>query len=90
MNLVKLLSDMLPAASKEELVAGITAWLNSYSEMQQTVQDVKASQSETLRLLQEMQTRFDTETHYNDVDTTMVDIPEPTPASEPTPETEKD
>ena len=100
MNLVKLLSDMIPAESKKELVAGITAWLNSYSEMQQTVQDIKAMQWDTVRLLQEIQTRFDTETHYNDVDTTMVDIPEPppapipepppAPASEPTPETETD
>lgn len=90
MNLVKLLSDVLPAESKKELVVGITAWLNSYSEMQQTMQDIKATQSDTLRLLQEMQTRFDTETHYNDVDTTMADIPEPTPTPEPTPETETD
>ena len=88
MNLVKLLSDMLPAASKEELVAGITAWLNSYSEIQQTVQDIKATQSDTLRLLQEMQSRFDKETHYNDVDSTLADIPEPTPEPTPEPATE--
>jgi hypothetical protein len=87
MNLVKLLSDVLPAESKKELVAGITAWLNSYGEMQQTVYDIKSAQTDTLRLLQEMQTRFDMETHYNDVDTTMVDIPEPTEPSEPTPAT---
>lgn len=88
MNLVKLLSDMIPAESKKELVEGITAWLNSYSEMQQNVRDIKATQTDTLLLLQEMQKRFDMETHYNDVDSTMVDTPEPTP--EPTPETETD
>lgn len=82
MNLVKLLSDMIPAESKKELVEGITSWLNSYSEMQQTVQDVKASQSETLSLLRELQTRFDMETHYNDVDSTMVDTPEPATETE--------
>lgn len=86
MNLVKLLSDMIPAESKEELVEGITAWLNSYSEMQQTVQDIKVMQSDTLPFLQEMLSRFDMETHYNDVDSTMVDTPDPTP----TPETETD
>jgi len=89
-NLVKLLSDVLPAESKKELVAGIKSWLNSYGEMQQTVYDIKATQTDTLRLLQEMQTHFDAETHYNDVDTTMVDIPETTPStsSEPAPATE--
>lgn len=86
MNLVKLLSDVLPAESKKELVAGITAWLNSYGEMQQIVQDIKVAQLDTSRLLQEMQARFDMETHYNDVDTTMVNTPEP--ATEPAPTTE--
>jgi len=76
MNFVKLLSDVLPAESKKELVAGIKSWLNSYSEMQQIVQDIKVAQLDTSRLLQEMQARFDMETHYNDVDTTMVDTPE--------------
>lgn len=82
MNLVKLLSDMIPAESKKELVAGITSWLNSYSEMQQIVQDIKVAQLDTSRLLQEMQTRFDMETHYNDVDSTLADATEPAPTTE--------
>lgn len=90
MNLVKLLSDMIPAESKKELVAGITAWLNSYSEMQQNVQDIKAMQADTMPFLQEMLNRFDMETHYNDVDTTMADTPEATPAPAPEPTTEKE
>lgn len=82
MNFVKLLSDMLPSESKQELVAGITSWLNSYSEIQQTVYDIKATQSENLRLLQELQSRFDMETHYNDVDSTVADVTDTTPSTE--------